>query len=166
MGGEIHFDIHPHPFDWLHFENSFSYVKATQNHQPDSTKYLPFTPAAKLQTTIKIDVSNKHINALKNSYIKIDIDNFFPQNDVYSASNTETPTPGYTLYNIGLGTDFTRNKKSICSLFIALNNATNKTYQSHLSRLKYADTNNVTNRDGIFNMGRNLTFKLLIPFEF
>ena len=24
LGGEIIVDIHPHPFDWLHFENSFS----------------------------------------------------------------------------------------------------------------------------------------------
>ena len=27
LGGEISIDIHPHPLDWLHFENSFSYVK-------------------------------------------------------------------------------------------------------------------------------------------
>jgi iron complex outermembrane receptor protein len=42
LGGEIYLDIHPHPLDWLHIENSFSYVQATQNNQPDSSKYLPF----------------------------------------------------------------------------------------------------------------------------
>jgi len=27
-GGELTLDIHPHPLDWLHFENSFSFVIA------------------------------------------------------------------------------------------------------------------------------------------
>jgi len=166
LGGEFHFDIHPHPLDWLHFENSFSYVKATQKNQPDSTKYLPYTPPAKLQTTIKIDVSNNHIKTLKNSYIKMDIDNFFEQNDIYSAANTETKTPGYTLLNFGVGTDIVRKQKTVCSLFIALNNATDKAYQSHLSRLKYADENYVTGRIGVYNMGRNISFKLIVPLDF
>jgi iron complex outermembrane receptor protein len=26
VGFEIKFDLHPHPLDWLHFENSFSMV--------------------------------------------------------------------------------------------------------------------------------------------
>ena len=47
IGGEIYLDIHPHPFDWLHIENSFSYVEARQNNQADSTKYFPFIPAPK-----------------------------------------------------------------------------------------------------------------------
>ncbi|HMT30594.1 MAG TPA: TonB-dependent receptor, partial [Bacteroidia bacterium] len=51
-GGEISIDIHPHPLDWLHFENTFSYVNATQKHQPDSSKYLPFTPAPKLTSEL------------------------------------------------------------------------------------------------------------------
>jgi iron complex outermembrane recepter protein len=31
--------------------------------------------------------------------------------------------------------------------------------------LKYADENPVTGRVGVFNMGRNFTARLIIPFE-
>ncbi len=53
IGGEIYLDIHPHPYDWLHIENSFSFVQATQNNQSDSTKYLPFNPAPKYTSELK-----------------------------------------------------------------------------------------------------------------
>jgi len=165
LGGEFRFDIHPHPLDWLHFENSFSYVSAKQKNQPDSSKYLPYTPPAKLQTAIKIDVTNKHLKAFKYSYIKMDIDNYFAQNDIYQVANTETKTAGYTLLNFGLGTDIMRKQKTVCSIYISLNNATDKAYQSHLSRLKYAEENYSTGRIGVYNMGRNISFKLIIPLE-
>jgi iron complex outermembrane recepter protein len=35
-------------------------------------------------------------------------------------------------------------------------------YQSHLSRLKYAPENIATGRTGVFNMGRNVSLKLII----
>ena len=95
----------------------------------------------------------------------MDIDNFFEQNNIYSAANTETKTPSYTLLNFGIGTDIVRKQKTVCSLFIALNNATDKADQSHLSRLKYADENYVTGRTGVNNMGRNISFKIIFPLE-
>jgi iron complex outermembrane receptor protein len=42
---------------------------------------------------------------------------------------------------------------------------TNKAYQSHLSRLKYADKNQATGRTGVYNMGRNIGFKLVVPID-
>ena len=60
------------------------------------------------------------------------------QNRVYSADNTETPTPGYILYNAGAGADIMNSKgKVILSINILGNNITDVAYQSHLSRLKY-----------------------------
>ena len=47
FGGEIFIDVHPHPFDWLHLENSFSFVRATQSNRPENEKYLPYIPAPK-----------------------------------------------------------------------------------------------------------------------
>ena len=38
-------------------------------------------------------------------------------------------------------------------------------YQNHLSRLKYAAVNNVTGRQGVFNMGRNFSVKVNVPLE-
>jgi iron complex outermembrane receptor protein len=37
-------------------------------------------------------------------------------------------------------------------------------YQHHLNRLKYGPTNEATGRMGVFNMGRNYSLKINIPF--
>jgi len=163
-GGEIMVDIHPHPLDWLHFENSFSYVQAIQRGQPDSTKYLPFTPAPKLESELRADIkkAGKHIS---NAFIKIGLENYFAQHNFYSAYGTETATPAYMLLNAGIGTTFTSGDKTICSFFINVNNLTDVAYQSHLSRLKYGELNYATGRTGVYNMGRNFSFKLLIPLD-
>jgi iron complex outermembrane recepter protein len=161
-GGEFYIDIHPHPLDWLHFENSFSYVHSQLKNQPDSTKYLPFTPAAKWKSDIRVDV-DKVGKDLKNSFISFGLEHYFMQNDIYSAFNTETKTPAYTLLNASIGSDIVLNKKTICSIFINGTNLADTAYQSHLSRLKYADINNVTSRTGVYNMGRNISIKLIVP---
>jgi iron complex outermembrane receptor protein len=91
------------------------------------------------------------------------------QNRVYSADNTETPTPGYVLYNAGFGIDITNAKgRVVMSLNILGNNITDVAYQSHLSRLKYFEEypNNPSGRSGIYNMGRNISFKLTVPLDF
>jgi iron complex outermembrane receptor protein len=90
------------------------------------------------------------------------------QSRIYSADNTETPTPGYILYNAGIGTDITNSKgKVLVSINILGNNLTDVAYQSHLSRLKYFEEypNNPSGRSGIYNMGRNISFKLTVPLS-
>ncbi|MBS1752934.1 MAG: TonB-dependent receptor [Bacteroidetes bacterium] len=163
-GGEITLDIHPHPLDWLHFENSFSYVQSVQVNQPDSMKYLPFTPAPKLHSEIRVN-SKKFGKFLANSYVKIGVDNYFKQNHFYMAFGTETATPGYTLLNAGIGTDIVSKERTLFSIYISANNLINVAYQNHLSRLKYLDENNATGRIGVFNIGRNISFKLIIPID-
>lgn len=162
QGGEITIDIHPHPLDWLHFMNSFSYVRSIQLNQSDSTKYLPLTPPAKFSSELRFDLK-KVTKGFRNGYFKIDLNHFFDQNNIYSAYHTETSTSDYTLLNLGLGVDVFTKNKSICSFIFAISNLTDVAYQSHLSRLKYSDTNNATGRIGIYNMGRNFSFKLLVP---
>jgi len=164
LGGEISIDVHPHPLDWLHFENSFSYVQSTQKNQPDSTKYLPFTPAPKFSSELKANLK-KLSKSLKNSYIQLGLDNYFTQNKFYSAYGTETATSGYTLLNFGIGTDVVSNGNTLFSLYISINNLTDIAYQNHLSRLKYEAENHATKRIGVYDMGRNVSFKLLIPID-
>ena len=55
--------------------------------------------------------------------------------------------------------------KKIAELYVTADNLLNEAYQNHLSRLKYADENPVTGRRGVYNMGRNVTFKLVIPIN-
>lgn len=164
LGGELSIDFHP--IDRVHFENTFSFVSSVQLNQSDSTKYLPFTPAPKWTSNIRVDLIRHGHKLLNNTYISFGLEHNWKQDKYYSAYNTETPTASYTLLNAGIGTDFVHNGRTWASLYITANNLTDKAYQSHLSRLKYTDVNSVTGRQGVYNMGRNFGFKLLIPLSF
>jgi iron complex outermembrane receptor protein len=79
------------------------------------------------------------------------------------AYGTEQATPAYTLIGAGLGADLIVSKKqnSPIKLLLNVDNLRDVIYQSHLSRLKYAPINPLTGRQGVFNMGRNLSIKLI-----
>lgn len=162
LGGEAYIDIHPHPLDWLHFENSLSYVNAQLKNQLDSTKYLPQTPATKWKSDLRADIDQLG-TSFKNAYISLGVEYYLKQDQIYSAFNTETFTPAYTLLNASIGGELLVNKRSICSLYIIGNNLGDVVYQSHLSRLKYASVNNMTGKTGVYNMGRNISFKVIVP---
>ncbi len=162
VGGEIYVDIHPHPFDWLHIENSFSYVTAVQANQPDSAKYLPFIPAPRYRGELKAQFREVG-KVFANTYIKFGMDYFFAQNQFFAAYGTETATPDYFLVNAGCGADIkSATKKTFLSVFVSADNLADIGYQSHLSRLKYAAQNSLTERNGVFNMGRNVSVKLIL----
>ena len=161
-GGEIYFDLHPHPLDWLHFENTFSFVQATQHNRPDSTRHLPFIPAARYSSELKARFTDLNKN-IASAYISFGMNHYFKQNRYYAAYGTETATPAYTLLHASLGAGFKNAKnKEFLSLHITGENLTDKAYQSHLSRLKYAPENVATGWQGVFNMGRNFGIKLLL----
>lgn len=165
-GGELMLDIHPHPIDWLHFENTFSYVRATAGNATDSTKYLPNIPAARWLSELRGNFK-KVSGCMRNAYIGLQMDMNFKQDNVFSAYETETPTDGYTLLNANLGTDIVnKNNKKLFSLHFAVNNIGDVAYQSHLSRLKYAPVNELTGRSGVFNMGRTFSVKVAVPIDF
>jgi len=161
LGGELFVDLHPHPFDWLHIGNSFSYVQGKQNNQTDSTKYLPFIPAAKYRGELKAEFK-KFGAILTNIYVKFSIDHFFKQDQIFSAYHTETVTPAYTLLGIAIGTNVRLfKKKDFMKIYLNADNLADVAYQSHLSRLKYAPENLLTGRIGVYNMGRNFSFKMI-----
>ncbi len=163
-GGEIIMDVHPHPYDWLHVENSFSFVQAVQLNQTDSTKYLPFTPAPKYRGELRFRI-NKINKIFYQSYFKVWVLHYFEQNRIFSAYQTETKTPAYTLLNAGIGTHIAlRNNKEFLTLIFSAENIGDVVYQNHLSRLKYAPVNPLTGRQGIFNMGRNFSVKVIFNF--
>jgi iron complex outermembrane recepter protein len=171
FGWEASLDIHP--YDWLHFENSVS-VTYGRNKGGDGiqvtedSRYLPFIPPLHTTSELRANIISKfrHIRSL---YIFIGMDYFAKQDRVFSAYNTETVTQGYILFNAGAGADFMNRKgKVILTVNISGNNITDVAYQSHLSRLKYFENypNNPSGRNGIYNMGRNISFKLAFPLNF
>jgi len=164
-GLEATIDIHPHPLDWLHVQNTFSLVAGRLNEPIESTRFLPFIPAPRLITEFRGDF-RKSAKNIHNLYIKLELDNTFTQNEIFTAYNTETGTPGYTLLNAAIGTEFIlKNGATLFSLNIIGSNLGNVAYQNHLSRLKYAAENMATGRTGVFNMGRNFSVKLNIPLS-
>ena len=165
-GLEATLDIHPHPIDWLHFQNTFSFVRGLLKEQIEGSKNLPFIPAPKLLTELRGDFKKAGKN-ISNLYVKVEMDNTFKQNHAFTAFDTETPTPGYTLFNAGIGTDVLGKKgKTLFVINFSANNIGDVAYQSHLSRLKYAQQNLATGRNGVFNMGRNFSVKLNVPLVF
>lgn len=160
MGGECSIDWHP--IEQLHWQNAFSYVNAVQLNQPEDRKYLPFTPAPKWTSDFRYDIIRDG-KVLDNTYININMECHLKQDHYYAYNDTETATPSYTLVNIGMGTDLKIKGKKRASLYITANNLFDRAYQDHLSRLKYTTYNPENGKMGIYNMGRNFGFKLLIP---
>jgi iron complex outermembrane receptor protein len=163
-GGEIYFDLHPHPFDWLHIENSFSYVRGIQLNVPDSMTNLPFIPAPKYRGELRAQWRKlgKHMFG---TYIKASVEHYFAQNMIYSAFGTEMSSPAFTLFHAGVGTEWrSTNGKHHFNLYVNAENITDVAFQNHLSRLRYAPENMATGRMGIFNIGRNVSIRLVYTF--
>jgi iron complex outermembrane receptor protein len=136
-GGETGIHFHPHPLDWLHFTSSFETVIGKKQNGD----YLPLIPANKWNNTLKVELENK--NWLKEGFATVNLESTFAQNNF---SEFETKTNDYTLVNLGFGGKITLNKTAF-NINLNANNLFNKSYVSHLSRLK---------TDGIPNIGRNI----------
>jgi iron complex outermembrane receptor protein len=171
-GGEVSLDIHPHPLDWLHFENALSVIYALNKGGsgiaiPEGAQYLPFIPPLHTRSELLAEIrkKSKHFAA---TYVKAGAEWYAAQNRAFTAYNTETATPGYTLISAGIGTTVTNTKgTTLFRISLQGTNLGNVAYQSHLSRLKYFEPypNNTTGHSGIYNMGRNISVKLIIPFD-
>ncbi|SDO24494.1 iron complex outermembrane recepter protein [Prevotella communis] len=175
LGFEAGVDFHP--IHSVHFSNAFSYVDAQQMHAAPGAKYLPFTPAPKWSSELKWELSHHshptiahhhttdaaHRSLLNNLYVAAGLDCFLKQSHIYGVDDTETETPGYALLSLSAGTDLQLHGKKVAEFYFTADNLLDKAYQNHLSRLKYADENAVTGRRGVYNMGRNITFKVVIP---
>ena len=166
-----------HPIHSVHFSNTFSYVDAQLLNQSADTKYLPFTPAPRWSSELKWELSHHshstvahhherhplHRSLFNNLYVAVGLDCYLKQTHIYRADDTETVTPAYALVSLSAGTDIQVRHKKIAELYVTADNLLDRAYQNHLSRLKYADTNPITGRQGVYNMGRNITFKVVVP---
>jgi iron complex outermembrane recepter protein len=169
-GFEFNVDFHPHPLDWLHFENTFSFVRGTFGGAPSSgfvnTDFnLPFMPAPRWLSEIRAQFLQNGEN-MRNAYFKVQMDRVSAQEDIYGLNNTEGFTSNYTLFNVGLGTELHFNNYHFVTVHAGVQNAGDVAYQSHLSRLKYTDFNASNGRTGVHNMGQNYYVKVNFPLNF
>jgi iron complex outermembrane receptor protein len=164
-GAELNVDFHPHPLDWLHVENSLSLIRGQFKEALDGSTNLPGIPSARLLSEIRIEMFKKS-KAIRNSFINMQLDNVFAQNNPFVGYNTETQTPNYHLINIGFSTQVQRKNKTLFNVSLVGQNMADVAYQNHLNRLKYGPMNEATGRMGVFNMGRNFSLKINVPLQF
>jgi iron complex outermembrane receptor protein len=180
-GGEIALDIHPSAASWLELYTSGSYVGGGLTGVPDSTKYLPFIPPVKITADLKFHV-RKIGKGIQNVYFKVGMIDCFQQKNVYQQyaiytglNTAQTPyeyaaskaaTAGYVLFNAGLGGDLQSKGHTYCKIYLVCNNLFDTPYMDYMSRFKYYPVNYTTHRVGIFNMGRNISLKIIIPLAF
>jgi iron complex outermembrane receptor protein len=166
-GINAYFNVHPAGAKWLEWNNRFSYIYTWLPNASDSTDHIPWTPAPHLDSELKFRLSSK-----ATTYFKIGVAHYWRQNDIYSALYTEAPSAAYTLVNAGIGTQVVNRKSSrtICAIYLNCTNLTNIAYADHLNLAQYFYAQNgnlvtVTNqRQGVFNMGRDFTLKVVFPF--
>lgn len=142
-GAEVSADFLP--FNWLDFKTSYSYLIGIK----DDNTYLPFIPQNKLKIEMKIQ--KNELLFLQNAFLKV--------GSVYAQSQQnpalfETETDAYFLLNASIGANYKIANQNI--LFsINANNLLNELYYDHLSTLKELE---------FYNMGRNISFNVKIPF--
>jgi len=166
-----YFNIHPSDTRWLEVDNNFTYVYSFFPNQTDSTQHVPWTPAPRLTTEIKLKLTDRKKSILKGTYIEFGMAKYWAQNAIYSALYSELPSLAYTLFNAGVGTNFVNpgTGRVLCSFYINCTNLLNIGYADHLNLAQYFLAYNgspvtVTQQSqGIYNMGRNVGFKLLFP---
>ena len=180
-GGELVFNVHPAYLSWIELRTTLSMVYGGLTQAPDSTKYLPFVPPTRITADLKFPINHLG-SSIKNAYFKVGLLSCFEQKDIYqqyaiyNGLNTAlTPyeyaastsaTKGYTIFNAGAGGTILSKGKAFCQLYLICNNLLNTGYMDYMSRFKYYPVNYTTDRVGVFNMGRNVSVKIVIPFDF
>ena len=140
-GGEIGFHLHPHPLDWLHWDSSYEMVIGKLS----DGEYLPLIPANSLTNTLRIEL--RDLKSMTNRYGFVRLKSVFEKNNI---GEFETETGAYNLFSAGLGATLKAGASEF-NIGISGNNLLDKTYFSHLSRLK---------ADNIYNIGRNIQFSV------
>jgi iron complex outermembrane recepter protein len=169
FGFETTVNFHPELLRGFSFNNSFSLINgynlnSSFKHTGVNGEYLPFMPPVRLVSGINQEIKTRSVvftsvtltcladfNAAQNHYLALD--------------HTETPTPAYTLINMGILSTIKYNKNYSLQFQVQLNNLLNTAYQSNQSRLKYFEyyTASPNGHLGIYGMGRNICAKLIMP---
>ncbi|HEX2532682.1 MAG TPA: TonB-dependent receptor, partial [Chitinophagaceae bacterium] len=160
LGGfELNLDLHPHPLDWLHFENRVAFIRGRYREPVEGITNMALVPASRWMSELRGNF-DRWGSSLRNIYGRVEAEHSFAQQRPFTAYGTETATPAYTLFHASVGADISKGKQTLFSLHLAVQNLTDKAYQNHLSRLKYTGLNEATGRAGVFNMGRNFSLKV------
>lgn len=169
-GLEATFNLHPANWKGFTFNNAWSVIygfnrKKEYKGNGINGSYLPLIPPFKWLSHIHrhLDTKSKFVNGMD---IKFEMEYNAPQNRYLALDHTETATPGYVLFNAGINTNFRYGREKGFTVQLQVNNLLDRDYQSNLSRLKYFEyyDRSPDGHLGIYNMGRNICIKLIMPF--
>jgi iron complex outermembrane receptor protein len=172
-GGEIAFNLHPAVLPWLSWRSSAALViglndnPALRERVGSAARYLPLMPPAQARTELRLTAPVRPASRLTASYLRLTLDGTARQNRFYAVDGAETATAGYLLLGAGLGSTLrTKAGREAVQVFLQVDNLLNTSYQAHLNRLKYFEyyTASPNGRLGIFNPGRNVGVKVVVPF--
>jgi len=171
-GLTAYLNIHPASVKWFEMNNRLSYIYTFIPNASDSTSHLPYIPAPHLHSEFRFKLNDRQGSLFKSTYFIIGAAKYWAQNNIYSAVYTELASAPYTLVNAGFGTDIANPKtgRVIFSFYANCTNLANIQYADHLNLAQYfyslyGNLVTVTQpRQGIFNMGRDFTFKVVFPF--
>ncbi|TWF44925.1 iron complex outermembrane receptor protein [Chitinophaga polysaccharea] len=171
-GAELAVNLHPRQIAWLAVNNSLAYIQGRNKNQElirlhgKEARYLPFIPPTHIRSEWRA-TAQQNYGLFTKAYIRAEVDIIADQPHFYGVDNTETFTAGYTLFNVGAGSGIISKKgKTVCEVFLQLDNIANVAYQANTNRLKYFEyyTASPNGRLGIYNMGRNFSAKVIVPF--
>ncbi|MGO4289321.1 TonB-dependent receptor [Chitinophaga sp. RAB17] len=171
-GAEVSVNLHPRDIKWLTMNNSVAYTQGRNGNKElirthgDEARYLPFIPPTHIRSELKATTQRNH-GMFSKTYVRVEADVIADQPHFYGVDDTETFTPGYTLFNAGAGTGIVNKKgRTVCEIFLQLDNVWNVAYQANMNRLKYFEYYNSSPNGhlGIYNMGRNFSAKVIVPF--
>lgn len=161
-GGEASVTIKPH--ELVRFENTFSYVDSRRLHSHGENPYLPMTPAPELDSSLTVDLCRSS-RIFDSPFVSIGMKVALRQTHACTIDDTETPTPSYTLFGLSAGTSVKIKGKTRFSVFLNISNIFDRAYISHLSRLKYVTIEGPSGHVPVYNMGRNIGIKIIVPFS-
>ncbi len=171
-GLEASLNLRPAALLWLAWNSSVALVNganadaALLERQGAAARYLPLIPPLRGRTELRATLPTGS-GRLAGTYFRATVDGSARQNRFYALDNTETATAGYALLGLGAGATWAnRAGRPIAQLFVQVDNLFNTAYQAHLNRLKYFEyyAASPTGRPGIYNPGRNVGMKLVVPF--
>jgi len=145
-GGEAGLHVHPQYLPWLHVETTYAWVVGRQR----SGDYLPFVPAQKINVELRAETNR--LGVLSNAFVEARMHHAFDQNH---PAPVETATPGYSLFDLGIGGTLDWRSQPFM-LGLTVSNLFDVRYVDHLSTLKEV---------GAFNPGRNVILSLKIPLN-
>lgn len=142
-GGE--FSCEYHPIKSLHLESGFEYVYA-QNLTEDLA--LPFIPPMQIKSAIEWEADWK---SLRDAFVRLSWNWAMAQE---RTDRNERSTPGYHLFNLGLGSSIQLTRNYAVSASINARNLFDVAYFNHLSRWRYLN---------LPEPGRNINVQITLP---